>query len=137
MKTQKLISAITVFTVIIIQTTFAQNTLELYNNTADEIYFSYVKYDYEYKSWTSRGWYKINGYSTESLDLGNYKGKVYIHGQFTGWITNKYWGNGYSFCVEPTDAFNIRFSDKIGCEFKRNFSETNISYGKNNYTFNP
>jgi len=114
-----------------------QNSLEVYNNTGDEIFMSYVAYDNQYKSWTSHGWYKVGSYKSEVFDFGSYNGKVYIHGQYTGWISNTYWGKGFSFCVDPSSAFEIRFSDKINCSDKRSFTETNISYGRNNYTFNP
>jgi uncharacterized membrane protein len=137
MRTYKIFLSVMFFALLISQSAFAQNTLELYNNTGNEIFVSYVQYDYEYKSWTSHGWYKVESYNSRTFDFGNYRGKVYLHGSYTGWLSNSYWGKGFTFCVEPNEAFDIRFSDKVNCSVKREFFETTISFGKNNFTFNP
>ena len=115
----------------------SQSSVEIYNNTDKKLSIAYVFYDFDNKCWTSKGWYQIEKYSTQTIFLGNYKGKIYLHAEYEGIFTYSRWGSGYSFCIDPKNAFEIRDADKVNCNKKREFSEKAISYGKNNYTFIP
>ena len=115
----------------------SQSSIEFYNNTDKNIYASYAYYDNENSCWTSIGWYKIEPYKERELPLGDYIGKIYIHGHQSSLLTESKWGSGYSFCVDPDDAFKIRNADKISCSNRANFTEKIIKRGRNKWTFNP
>jgi uncharacterized membrane protein len=116
---------------------FAQSSLNMYNNTDKDVYSAIATWDDENMCWTSRGWFKISPYTEKALPLGDYSGKVYIHGeQNTTWNTYT-WGKGFSICVDPDNSFEIRNADKISCKKRASFSELNIRKGKNKWTFNP
>ena len=109
----------------------------MYNNTNKDIFACYAYFDFTNKCWSSKGWYKIEPYSTQTINLGNYKNDIYIHGQQTTFWTENFWGNGVQLCVDPTNSFEIRNADKVNCQKKRSFSLLKISSGTNKWTFNP
>ena len=121
----------------------AQNTFEMYNNTDKEIYAAYAFYDFENKSWSTKGWYKIESYSTSTINLGSYSSFIYVHGfsvnpgSFWESETLNSWGKDVSLCVDKNNAFEIRYADKINCETKKTFSKYSINSGVNKWTFNP
>ena len=119
-------------------TTYSQSSIRFINNTDNDIYAAYVYWNKSNQSWNSKGWVKIQKYSSRDRDLGNYKGKVYIHGHQSGFLTSGSWGKGWTFCVDDDDAFHFRGVEKINnCKDKANFSELNIARGINKWTFNP
>ena len=133
---------ITIASIVFSQLVFSQNSLELYNNTDKMIYACYAYYDYSNKCWSTVGWYKVESYSTTTINLGNYSNDVYIHGysvnEGTFRVSETYnrWGSGFSFCVDPKNKFNIRYADKSNCENKRSFTQRKIVAGVNKWTFN-
>jgi uncharacterized membrane protein len=110
-----------------------QTVIEFYNNTGKVLYSSYVAFDSESSSWTSHGWYAIKPYQMKTVSIGNYDGVVYVHAN----SGSTSWGSGWKFCVDPKNAFDMRFSDSINCTNKREFSQLSVTSGINKYTFNP
>ncbi len=110
-----------------------QTSIEFYNNTGKVLYSSYVAYDNENSSWTSHGWYAIKPYQKKLVSIGSYEGVVYVHAN----SGSTSWGTGWKFCVDPKNAFDMRFSDSINCTNKREFSQMAVKNGMNKYTFNP
>jgi uncharacterized membrane protein len=121
----------------------AQNTFEMYNNTDKDIYAAYAYYDFENKSWSTKGWYKIESYGTTTINLGSNSSFIYVHGfsvnpgSFWESETLNSWGKDVSLCVDKANAFEIRYADKINCETKKTFSKYSINSGVNKWTFNP
>lgn len=117
---------------------FSQTTLAVTNNTDDEVFYAYIYYDGTNRAWNSIGWYKVNAYSTRNIDLGNYNGKIYIHGHTTKLLTTIRWGKGFSACVNDKDAFHFKDVENIrNCEDREEFSELSVSNGINKWYFNP
>ena len=120
------------FTFIVAFGVSGQNKLEMYNNTDKDVYASYAYYDYSNKCWSSKGWYKVSPYSAKTLDLGSYTNDLYIHGYSTipatFWVSESKinWGNDVQFCIDPVNAFEIRFADKVNCEKRKSFSKKKI-----------
>jgi uncharacterized membrane protein len=122
----------------------AQKTLELYNNTSNAIWATYCFYDNTNSCWTTKGWYEIEPYKTVSVSLPINSSKIYIHGQSTissdsFWKDDitKNWGSGYSLCVDPNKAFEIRNADKVSCDNRKKFSEVLTPNNVNKFNFNP
>jgi hypothetical protein len=108
--------------------------IEFYNNTGSEISACYAYYNNEDKCWTSVGWYTIPAYSYKTIDIGNYTGSIYLRGR-QGLATE--WGSGDGqFCVDATQAFNIKFADTKDCWSKKKFTKYNVKPGINKWTFN-
>lgn len=134
------IALISVFFLLSIQS-FSQNSLEMYNNTDKTIYVCYAYYDAANSSWSTKGWYSIEKYSTKSLNLGSYTNDLYIHGYSIKkgdfWTSDSElsWGNYISLCVDPKNAFEIRNADKVNCETSKKFSKTKIDRGINKWNF--
>ena len=124
-------------------TSFAQNSLEMYNNTDKTVNVCYAYYDGANSSWSTKGWYSIEKYSTKSINLGGYTNALYIHGYSTipgdFWTADSQvsWGKDVSLCIDPKNAFEIRNADKVSCETNKKFSKTTINRGVNKWTFNP
>jgi hypothetical protein len=115
-------------------TSQASTFIEFYNNTGYEISACYAYYDNNDKCWTSVGWYTIQPYSNRTIDIGNYKGNVYIRGR-QGLVTE--WGSGDGqFCVDATQAFKIKFADTKDCWSKKKFTKRSVVPGLNKWTFN-
>lgn len=113
-----------------------QNTtlIEFYNNTGSDISACYAYYNNEDRCWTSVGWYTIPPYSNKTIDIGNYTGNIYIRGR-QGLTTE--WGSGDGqFCVDATQAFNIKFADTKDCWSKKKFTKRSVVAGLNKWTFN-
>ncbi len=109
-------------------------SIEFYNNTGSEINACYAYYNYSDKCWTSVGWYIVPAYSYKTINIGNNTGNVYIRGR-QGLATE--WGSGDGqFCVDPTQAFNIKFADTKDCWSKKKFSKFYVVSGLNKWTFN-
>ena len=109
-------------------------SIEFYNNTGSEISACYAYYNNNDRCWTSVGWYTIPAYSYKSINIGNYSGNVYIRGR-QGLATE--WGSGEGqFCVDATQAFNIKFADTKDCWSKKKFSKFFVVSGVNKWTFN-
>ena len=117
--------------------TFSQSTLRLRNNTAKEIYTSYVVWNNDNECWVSKGWYKIKPYKYEDFDLGNYYGTVYTHAVQHGVSGDIKWGDEKLFCINPIDAFEIYYAGKLNCENTAMFSSLKVSNGVNTYFFHP
>lgn len=108
--------------------------IEFYNNTGYEISACYAYYNNQDRCWTSVGWYTVQPYSNRTIDIGIYSGNVYIRGR-QGLVTE--WGSGDGqFCVDATQAFNIKFADTKDCWSKKKFSKYYVSPGVNKWTFN-
>ncbi len=108
--------------------------IEFYNNTGTEISACYAYYNNEDRCWTSVGWYTIPSYSYKTIDIGNYTGNIYIRGR-QGLVTE--WGSGDGqFCVDATQAFNIKFADTKDCWSKKKFTKRSVVPGVNKWTFN-
>jgi hypothetical protein len=108
--------------------------IEFYNNTGTEISACYAYYNNEDKCWTSVGWYTIPPYSPKTINIGNYTGNIYIRGR-QGLLNE--WGSGDGqFCVDATNAFNIKFADTKDCWSKKKFSKYTVKSGVNKWTFN-
>lgn len=125
------------FTVLLAATvgtmTWAQSTLRLINNTSKSIVAAYAIHEGD-DGWTTRGWYLIEPYKDRDLNLGNYEGKVYIHGHNSG----GFWGNDIYLCTGGKNAFAVRNADEIRCEYTQRFSESRITKGATKrWTFNP
>lgn len=109
-------------------------SIEFYNNTGSEISACYAYYNNNDRCWTSVGWYTIPAYSYKTINIGNYSGNVYIRGR-QGLVTE--WGSGDGqFCVDATQAFNIKFADTKDCWSKKKFSKFYVVSGINKWTFN-
>jgi hypothetical protein len=109
-------------------------SIEFYNNTGSEISACYAYYNNNDRCWTSVGWYTIPAYSYKSINIGNYSGNVYIRGR-QGLATE--WGSGDGqFCVDATQAFNIKFADTKDCWSKKKFTKFFVVSGVNKWTFN-
>lgn len=123
---------------VIIACTFtkAQSTLILQNNTNKTVLFAICLFEQENKAWTSIGWYKIEKYRNYTLQLNNYVGNIYIHGENTAIIKGE-WGKGYMFCIDPLNQFRIINADKVNCNKRKEFSLKAINRGVNRFTFNP
>jgi uncharacterized membrane protein len=112
-------------------------TLQFYNNTGEDIFMAIAFFDKENDGWSSKGWWTVPSYKQFSLDLGDYTGRLYIHGEQSG-ITGSTWGKGYSFCVDRDKGFVIHNADKADCFLhKPDFSEDKVSNGVNKWEFNP
>ena len=108
--------------------------IEFYNNTGTKISACYAYYNNEDRCWTSVGWYEVSPYSYKTIDIGNYTGNIYIRGIY-GIL--KEWGSGDGqFCVDATQAFNIKFADTKDCWSKKKFTKRNVAPGVNKWTFN-
>jgi hypothetical protein len=108
--------------------------VEFYNNSGTDISACYAYYNNEDRCWTSVGWYTVPPYSTKTINIGNYKGDIYIRGR-QGLINE--WGSGDAqFCVDATQAFNIKFADSKDCWSKKKFSKFSVTPGVNKWTFN-
>lgn len=108
--------------------------IEFYNNTGYEISACYAYYNNKDRCWTSVGWYTVQPYSNRTIDIGIYSGNVYIRGR-QGLVNE--WGSGDGqFCVDATQAFNIKFADTKDCWSKKKFSKYYVSPGVNKWTFN-
>jgi len=107
--------------------------IEFYNNTGTEISACYAYFNNEDKCWTSVGWYAIPAYSYKTINIGNYTGNIYLRGR-QGLVTE--WGSGDGqFCVDATQAFNIKFADTKDCWSKKNFTKNYVNPGLNKWTF--
>ena len=117
----------------------AQSILRAINNTNKTVYFALTKYDFENRYWVCEGWYEVRSYQQFDLDLGDYNGRAYIHGKQSALLglSENTWGEGYRFCINPTDRFIIRDADHVDCDNKRDFSERKIGNGINRWEFNP
>lgn len=112
---------------------FSQTKVEFYNNTGKDMYASYAYFDQADQCWTSKGWYKIPPYDYATIDIGNYFGTIYLRGR-QGLLNE--WGNGDAhFCVDPENAFQIKFADKKDCWSKKPFSKFKVRPGINKWTF--
>jgi hypothetical protein len=108
--------------------------IEFYNNTGAEIFACYAYYNNEDKCWTSVGWYSVPPYRNTIIDIGNYTGNIYIRGR-QGLLNE--WGSGDGqFCVDATQAFNIKFADTKDCFSKKKFTKNYVNPGVNKWTFN-
>jgi hypothetical protein len=108
--------------------------IEFYNNTGSDISACYAYYNNEDRCWTSVGWYTVPPYSNKTIDIGNYTGNIYIRGR-QGLTTE--WGSGDGqFCVDATQAFNIKFADTKDCWSKKKFTKRSVVAGVNKWTFN-
>lgn len=108
--------------------------IEFYNNTGSDISACYAYYNNEDRCWTSVGWYTVKPYSNKTIDIGNYTGNIYIRGR-QGLLNE--WGSGDGqFCVDATQAFNIKFADTKDCFSKKKFTKRNVAPGVNKWTFN-
>jgi hypothetical protein len=108
--------------------------IEFYNNTGTEISACYAYYNNEDRCWTSVGWYTVPPYRYKTIDIGNYTGNLYIRGR-QGLLNE--WGSGDGqFCVDATQAFNIKFADTKNCFSKKKFSKCSVNPGINKWTFN-
>ncbi len=113
---------------------FTQTKIQLYNNSDTELWSCYAYYNNEDKCWTSVGWYTVPAYNSKTIDIGKYTGDIYIRGR-QGLLTE--WGSGDAyFCVDPDDAFNIKFADTKDCWSKKAFSKLKVTPGINKWTFN-
>lgn len=109
-------------------------SIEFYNNTGSEINACYAYYNNSDRCWTSVGWYIVPAYSYKTINIGNNTGNVYIRGR-QGLATE--WGSGDGqFCVDATQAFNIKFADTKDCWSKKKFSKFYVVSGVNKWTFN-
>ena len=118
-------------------TSKAQNSLRLENNTNSTVYASYGIYEQSEKCWVTYGWYEIKAYNNFVLDLGDYTGQVYVHGQHQGLLTNKSWGDGEYMCVNEFKQFRIACARLTNCNKKKPFSAIQINSGENLFRFNP
>ena len=125
---------ILVLFVIIGSSTYSQTKIQFYNNSDSEVYACYAYYNNNDKCWTSVGWYIIPAYDYKTIDIGNYSGNIYIRGR-QGLLTE--WGSGDAyFCVDPDDAFTIKFADTKDCWSKKAFTKREVKPGINKWTFN-
>jgi uncharacterized membrane protein len=117
----------------------AQKTLRLINNTDKAIYMAYAYFDYEGKYWICEGWYTIESYGQKDIDMADYRGSVYIHGEQPTYLglSSIGWGSGYKFCINPKDRFTIRDALHVNCETQKEFSEKKLLDGINKWEFNP
>lgn len=118
-------------------TGYSQNTLTLQNNTDHDVYAAYAIFVQSENCWVSIGYYKVTKYGNFTIDLGNYRGNAYVHGEHQGLVKNLSWGSGFWMCVDDHDAFRIICPDKINCKTKKEFSQMAINKGDNKFLFNP
>lgn len=77
------------------------------------------------------------------VNLANYTRDIYVQGfsvnLATFWVSEIHnnWGKGFSFCIDPKNAFEMRHADKIDCEHRSSFTKFTIKAGVNEWTFNP
>lgn len=111
----------------------SQTKIQFYNNTDKEIFVCYAYYNNTDQCWTSVGWWIVEGYGYKTIDVGNYRGSIYIRGR-QGLLTE--WGSGAGkFCVDADENFTIKFADTKDCWSKKSFSELKVATGVNKYTF--
>ena len=116
--------------------THGQNMLKLENNTNHDIWTAYATYDG--KCWVCAGWIKVDKYNTRSIDVGNYSGQFFIHGENRAAGMERNWGDYDMLCVEEGEAFSIRCPRDINCKVKKMFSLINSSMdGVSKFIFNP
>ncbi len=117
---------------------FTQTQIKFINSTSYTINAAYAKYTNKTTGWQTEGWWVLEPWEEVIVDVGNYKGTVYIYGMTTDGYN---WGGGeYDFCINPVDAFKISNADKKKCgDNKRNFSEGfNLVWGAlNSWTYYP
>ena len=107
--------------------------MEFYNNTGAEISACYAYYDYNDKCWTSVGWYNIPAYNYKTKILVIILEQFYKRGQQG--LTSE-WGSGDGqFCVDATQAFNIKFADTKDCWSKKKFTKRYVNSGLIKWTF--
>lgn len=112
---------------------YSQTKIQFYNNTDSPISACYAYYSKTDECWTSVGWYTVPAYGYKTIDIGNYTGNVYIRGR-QGLLAE--WGSGDAyFCVDPDEAFKIKFADAKDCWSKKAFSKFSVSPGTNKWTF--
>ena len=118
-------------------TTTATTMVQFYNNTSEDVLVAIAFYDKESDGWSSKGWWTVPSYKQFNLDLGNYTGRIYIHGEQSG-LMGSSWGKGYSFCVDKDKGFLIHNADKADCFLhKPDFSEHKVATGISKWEFNP
>ena len=109
----------------------SQVMFECYNNTDKSVNMSYVYYDNNHHCWISKGWFTVGAYSTFNLNIGNYVGEVFIHGENS--IND--WSGDYKFCFDPINRFEIRFADNSNCDNRIGFVKYKVTNGKYQLTF--
>ena len=113
----------------------AQTQIELYNNTNKSIYSAYAYWDNSNGCWSTKGWFEVAKYSSITINIGQYEGNVYIHGKQSTLLEEKKWGSGQSFCIDPKNAFEIRFADQSNCSKRGDFSQMAVRTGINKWVF--
>ena len=114
----------------------AQNTLRLENNTNHDIWASYATYDGS--CWVCVGWFKVDKFNTRDLNMGDYSGQIFIHGENRAAGMERNWGDNDMLCVEEGEAFNIRCPRNVQCKIKKMFSLINSNVdGVTKFIFNP
>ena len=119
----------------------AQNTLTLMNNTNHDLWAAYATYDRRSETdrcWVCVGWIKVDKFNTRTIDVGNYYGQFFIHGENRAYGMERNWGDNDMLCVEEGEAFNIRCPRNIDCKVKKMFSLINSNEdGNTKFVFNP
>ena len=120
---------------------FTSTSIKVQNNTDKIIYFCYSAYNGS-NGWQSNGWYKAEPYSSNSLSIGSYTGKIFLYAEYNAGESAWFDSNSkYSFCIDKSNAFNIPNADTRDCSnsnYKRvKMSEFSITPGVFTWTLNP
>ena len=119
----------------------AQNILRLENNTNHDIWAAYATYDVRSASdrcWICNGWIKVEKYNTRDINVGQYTGQFFVHGENRAQGVDRNWGDNDMLCVEEGEAFSIRCPRNVQCKIKKMFALINSSQdGITKFIFNP
>ena len=119
----------------------AQNVLRLENNTNHDIWTAYATYDIRSandRCWVCRGWIKVEKYNSRDINLGDYSGQIFVHGENRAYGMERNWGDNDMLCVEEGEAFNIRCPRNVECRVKKMFALINSNQdGITKFIFNP
>ncbi|WP_374791211.1 DUF1036 domain-containing protein [Aerosakkonema funiforme] len=91
------------------------------------------------EGWRSKGWYVVPPGICQGVSVSEqYRGNVYVYGEYNQGSTYWYTTDTSSFCVDRTNGFNIPKSDKASCSssnLKRvSMSKLSVSPGTNTWS---
>ena len=118
-----------------VETQTQRTTLMLCNqNTVQPMFGAFSHWHSERFGWSSKGWFRIEPGACTNIDLGDYRGRIFVHGQFAHNGQLYRYGKEVPFCVDPINKFYLAKSDGA-CNPKQGFNQINVGPGVYRYTF--
>lgn len=112
------------------------------NETESKIIYAALAF-WDGEGLRSKGWWVVEPGKCESVSVAqNYRGSLYVYGEYNQGSTYWHTTDTSSFCVDRnnTNTFDIPKSDKASCSSsnlkKVNMSNLSVSPGTNNWTLN-